>query len=224
MALSPEAQKRLAAVLDDGERRKSQIFKLPLLRDRFVAVRGLLRLTLAGYLDADPASLRFETGEYGKPRLLSGSLHFNLSHSEDRLLIAVADFPDVGIDIETIKPRGSLDALAERCFSERELAQWRQVAEDQQIAGFYRLWTKKEAFVKAIGRGLALGMELCEFDLERDGQLTAIPAEYGPAAAWQVTELPISADVSAALVTARCGFELHRRELEGLCLIWGADR
>lgn len=214
LALSAEMQKKLAAVLDDDERQKANVFKLPLLRERYIAVRGLLRLALASYLDAEPASLRFEAGEYGKPALSCGSLHFNLSHSDDRLLIAVADFPDVGIDIEAIKPRGSLDALAERCFSERELALWRQLPEDRQMMGFYRLWTKKEAFVKAVGRGLALGMELCEFDLEPGGQLRGAPAEYGPASAWRVTELQIATDACAALVTRGFDFELRGRKFE----------
>lgn len=211
--LATDTIQSLLAILNDGERQKAQTFKFPLLRDRFIAVRGLLRQTLANYLNVEPATLSFETGEHGKPSLACDSLHFNLSHTADRLLIAVANFPDVGIDIETIASRSSLDGIAKRVFSKNEFIQWQQLAPEQQLAGFYRLWTKKEAFVKAVGRGIALGMELCEFELEANGQLIAIPAEYGMPSDWQVTELLVLPEISAALVTTRCGFELRRHEI-----------
>ncbi len=213
LALADETMPKLHAVLDQAERQKAQLLKFPVSRNRFIAVRALLRQTLAGYLEVDPASLRFETGAFGKPHLACGSLQFNLSHTADHLLIAVANFPDVGIDIESIQRRDRLDALATRVFSDRELSLWRQLPPEHQLMSFYRLWTKKEAFVKAVGRGIALGMELCEFSLEPEGQVKAIPAEYGKASDWLVTELEVSPDLKAALVTACCDFELHRREI-----------
>lgn len=214
LTLGADDLQHLAGVLEDGERQKAQAFRLPLMRDRYIAARGLLRQTLAGYLQADPASLKFETGEYGKPCLACGSLHFNISHSGDLLIIAVADFPDIGIDIENIKPRTSLESLARRCFSEREFDRWRQLPPAQQLETFYRLWTKKEAFVKAVGRGIALGLEQCEVELEEGGALLVIPAEYGPATAWKAIELPVETEACAALVAANCGFELRRFALE----------
>lgn len=213
LALGAEELLGLAGVMNDSERQKAQTFRLPLMHDRYVAVRGLLRQTLAGYLQVDPASLQFETGEYGKPCLACGSLYFNISHTGDFLLIAVADFPDIGVDIETVKPRGSLDGLARRCFSDCEFDRWQRLPEEQQLQTFYRLWTKKEAFVKAVGRGIALGLEHCEVELEPGGQLLAIPAEYGPAEAWKSTELPVEANACAALVAPNCGFALRRLEI-----------
>lgn len=211
---APAAIQRLAGLLNEQERQKAGSFRLPAMRDRFIAARGLLRQTLAGYLRADPAGLQFDIGEYGKPGLACGSLHFNISHSADWLLIAVADFADIGVDIEEIKPRGSLDNLAERCFSEREFQGWRQLPPERQLETFYRLWTKKEAFVKAVGRGIALGIEQCEIELGKGGGLLAIPAEYGPAAGWKVSELPVDAGTCAALVTANCGYVVRQLELE----------
>lgn len=213
LILTAEQLQRLFGLLSREEQERAQTFKLSTMRDRFVAVRGLLRRILAGYLDVAPESLRFDVSEYGKPGLVCGSLHFNLSHSADFLMIAVANFADIGIDVETIKARPSLDSLAKRCFSPRELAGWRQLPLDQQLQCFYRLWTKKEAFVKAVGRGIALGLELCELELEAGGQLLAIPADYGAVLAWQVTELPVSPEVGAALVTKRCPFGLSRRDI-----------
>ncbi len=210
-ALEAEEVKRSAGILNDNERQKAQAFRLPIMRDRYISVRVLLRRTLAGYLRVDPADLAFEIGEHGKPRLACGSLSFNLSHSGDSLIIAVADFPGIGVDIETIKPRSSLESIATRCFSDWEFERWQRLPAEQQLETFYRLWTKKEAFVKAVGRGIALGLEQCEVELERDGNLLAVPAEYGPATDWKATELPVDANSCAALVTANCGFLLRRQ-------------
>lgn len=214
--LPAETLGRLALLLSEEESAKAQSFKFPHLRNRYVAAHGMLRQTLASYLAVDPAGLRFGTGDYGKPELIGDVLHFNVSHTADTLLIAVADMADIGVDIETVKPHRNLASLAERCFSEREYYEWRQLAADEQLLVFYRLWTKKEAFVKAVGRGIALGVERCEFDWIHGGCLLAIPDEYGPAAAWKVHELQVDAGFSAALVTPNVRYDLRRLVLEGV--------
>ena len=101
LTLAPENRQALEAMLSDGERQKARSFQREMMRDRYIAVRGLLRQTLASYLHVEPASLQFVLGEHGKPSLADAALHFNLSHSADTLLIAVADFTDIGVDIET---------------------------------------------------------------------------------------------------------------------------
>lgn len=214
LTLAPENRQALEAMLSDGERQKARSFQREMMRDRYIAVRGLLRQTLASYLHVEPASLQFVLGEHGKPSLADAALHFNLSHSADTLLIAVADFTDIGVDIEIIRARGSLGSLARRCFSQREFQAWCLLAPDQQEINFYRLWTKKEAFVKAVGRGIALGLDRCEVELGPGGELRAIPDEYGLATDWKAIELPVHADVCAALVAENCGFSLRRLQLQ----------
>ncbi|OHX34443.1 hypothetical protein BJL95_17420 [Methylomonas sp. LWB] len=200
---------RLAEVLSADERARAAAFKFAHLRDRYVVGRGLLRQTLASYTGSDPAGLRFRVGEFGKPAL-SGGPGFNVSHTADALLIAVADAADIGIDIEAVKPARDLSGLAERCFSVDEYAVWLSLAESERVAAFYRLWTKKEAFVKAVGRGIALGVELCEFDVTAGGGLRKVPDEYGPVEAWRVEELDAGADFSAALVGPARAYRLRR--------------
>ncbi|WP_020482948.1 4'-phosphopantetheinyl transferase family protein [Methylomonas sp. MK1] len=209
MRVPATALQQLTGLLTDDERCKAEVFKSALLRDRYLAVRGLLRQILAGYLDVEPSSLAFETGRYGKPALIGYALHFNLSHSADTLLLAVADFAGIGVDIETFRPRQHLDRLAERCFSHQEYQDWCQLSADARFEVFYRLWTKKEAFVKAVGRGIALGIEQCEFQLEKGGQLLAIPPEYGSANTWLVHELDVDDASRAALVTPACYYDLR---------------
>ncbi len=201
------------ALLSGDEKLKAESFKFPLLRNRYIAVRGLLRQTLAGYLDVDPVGLRFDIGQHGKPALSGGHLHFNLSHSADTLVMAVGNIADIGIDIEISKPKRDLAQLAERCFSAKEYQGWCQLPPAQQGPAFYRLWTKKEAFVKAVGRGIVLGVERCEFELVSGGKLLDIPAEYGPAHAWQVHELDVGEEACAALVTPDCAYALRRLAL-----------
>lgn len=213
LRLSAAALQQLTGLVTDDEKSKAEAFKSTLLRDRYLAVRGLLRQTLAAYLDVQPSTLVFETGQYGKPALVGGALHFNLSHSADTLLIAVADFADIGVDIEISRPRQHLDSLAERCFSDQEHQAWCNLSADEQLDAFYRLWTKKEAFVKAVGRGIALGIEQCEFELGKSGQLLAIPPAYGPVSAWMVHELDVDGASCAALATPACSYDLRRLAL-----------
>ncbi|WP_064010964.1 4'-phosphopantetheinyl transferase family protein [Methylomonas methanica] len=205
LSLSADTLARLASRLSGDETLKAQAFKFPTLRDRYIAARGLLRETLAGYLAVDPAALTFVSGPYGKPALLDEALHFNISHTADSLLIAVANFADIGIDMEAVKLRRNFESLAERCFSDREYQGWCELPAELQAGAFYRLWTKKEAFVKAVGRGIALGLEQCEFALGSGGQLVAIPDEYGPASAWLVHELDVDGTVAPALDYRRPG-------------------
>jgi 4'-phosphopantetheinyl transferase len=205
LSLSADTLACLASRLSDEETLKAQAFKFPTLRDRYIAARGMLRETLAGYLAVDPTALKFVSGPYGKPALLDEALHFNISHTADSLLIAVANFSDIGIDIEAVKLRRNFDSLAQRCFSEPEYQGWCGLPAEMQAEAFYRLWTKKEAFVKAVGRGIALGVEQCEFALDVGGQVLAIPDEYGPASAWLVHELDVGDAVNPALDHCRSG-------------------
>lgn len=204
---------QLAACLDSEERLRAQAFATPLLRDRFLAVRGLLRHTLGHYLATDPAGLRFSRNPHGKPALLGEALHFNLSHSGDWLAIAVSDLESIGVDIERLRPRPGLAAIAARCFSRQEFAVWQSRPEPLRQQLFYRMWTKKEAFVKAVGRGLSLGLAQCELDMASGRVFTGVPPECGAAADWQIHELQAEqmpdAELCGALVTPAAALRLR---------------
>jgi 4'-phosphopantetheinyl transferase len=202
---------KLTAVLNEQEKQRADTFQQPLLRNRYIAVRAITRHVLANYLSAQPADLQFSLGEYGKPDLISDSLYFNISHTDHLLLIAVGNLPDIGVDIELIKTRSNMDGMAKRCFAESEFQFWQPLPEPQSQETFYRLWTKKEAFVKAIGRGIALGLNRCEIESQKDGQIISIPEDYGLACDWKITEIPVIANFCAALVTPNLEFELRQR-------------
>lgn len=126
--------------------------------------RGILRRILSQYLDCSPESIRFEHNENGKPFLPESDICFNLSHSRDRLLIAVTAGREVGIDIEFRRGGINMAAIAGRWFSAAEqeffqtLLALSGVEGEKPEIGFFDIWSKKEAFVKAQGLGIFHGL------------------------------------------------------------------
>jgi 4'-phosphopantetheinyl transferase len=132
-----------AAVLSADERERAARFHFERDRDRFIAGRSSLRRILAGYLALDPATLVFEYNRFGKPALAGATgLHFNASHSEGRMLVAVAG-REVGVDLERERPGVGFDTIVQRYFPGTPPGE------------FFRAWARREAYLKAIGRGLA---------------------------------------------------------------------
>jgi 4'-phosphopantetheinyl transferase len=213
LALDVQSLDKLIVLLDQQELARARAFKLPAVRDRFVATRGLLRTILARYLQVDPAGLQFTAGEYGKPALSAEQLYFNLSHTADSLVIVVSDLENIGVDIERIKPRSSLPQLARRCFSKAEFNAWHLFSESQRQQVFYKLWTQKEAFVKAVGRGVALGLDRCEVDLAGSGFLK-VPQEYGLAENWRIIEFFLNQDLCGAVVAPNVEFVPSLRRID----------
>ena len=190
----------LSGFLDNRELDKAGTFKNLRMRNRYIAVRGLVRATLADYLGVRPATLQFIFGEYDKPALLGEQLHFNVSHTGNHLAIGVSDMQNIGVDIELHKTRNRLGELAKRTFTDQELNYWSGLVQSRQLPGFYQLWTKKEAFVKAVGRGIGLGLERCEVAVPEGLRFASIPPEYGLAEEWRIIEPCIPDYLSAALV------------------------
>lgn len=142
------------SMLSEQELARGARFVTAELRQRFCLSLALLRLTLAQYLDCEANEVGFYRGEHGKPYLENSNLQFNLSHSNDRMLLAVAHDIEVGIDIENMKRELEINELAARFFSSSEVNALSALPQAEQNSGFYRLWTRKEAYIKAIGQGL----------------------------------------------------------------------
>ncbi len=173
------------AVLTPEEIARSRRLSRPQQRDRQVRAWGQLRWLLGGLLRRSPRALRFSRTAYGKPQLEETRLQFNLSHSGDRLVVAAAWDRPLGVDVERLRPVPRMTALARRCFAPPELEAWQGLPAAARQRAFFRFWTLKEAFVKADGRGLALGVTRCVFTLEPLA-LRAVPAECGEVGDWQV--------------------------------------
>ena len=128
-------------------------------RDRFFAGRGILREVLAGYLGEEPGSIRLSEGEFGKPHLsdhLDGdSISFNVSHAGNYLLMAFSAGREIGVDLEQVRHDLPYRAMAERYFSAREQEELFTLPREEQLAAFYRCWTRKEAYLKGAGTGFS---------------------------------------------------------------------
>ncbi len=188
-------------ILDAEEQARAEKFKNDLLRKRYVEVHGRLRKLLAKILNEQPEKINIKTAERGKPYLVdTPELAFNLSHSADAMVIAVGWNCQLGVDVEMCKPRTSLVGLVDKCFADEEIVYWNKLPEAQQIAAFYRFWTRKEAFVKATGHGIGLGLNLCVVSPENPAEFLRVPAECGEASIWHTLDLELGQGVCGALV------------------------
>ena len=122
----------------------------------YIISHAYLRRVLAQQLACKPLDLVFEKNAHGKPFLLNHAVQFNLSHSGDYALIALSDAP-VGIDIERHKPAKDVLAIAQRYFTPVEYLYIKNQADQNKISTFYDIWSMKEAYVKALGEGIAYG-------------------------------------------------------------------
>ena len=143
--------------LKADERERAQRFRFPQHRTRFISARGMLRKLLGYYLSLAPQNIKLGIGLQGKPFVQSQSphqLYFNVSHSQKLVLMAFSTSSEVGIDVEG--PQSHLDhqAIAKRIMNEQEASWFHSLPESKQKSAFFTCWTRKEAFVKAHGKGL----------------------------------------------------------------------
>jgi 4'-phosphopantetheinyl transferase len=173
------------ALLSNDERARQRSFVSPELRRRFGAARAGLRTLLGRHLDLDPRHLAFATNEFGKPRLAGdGHVHFNLSHCEERAVLAISDAAEVGIDLERERPIEHVD-LAKRYFHPTEVAAITASRDEAaQRRAFFLVWTLKEAVVKALGTGLSTPLDSFEVAIGASAPRLAVAPEGAPQTWW----------------------------------------
>ena len=146
-------------LLSADERERAGRFAAPEPRRRYVGARARLRRVLSLYLGLPPGEIVFRYGPQGKPFVLpSGpeeAPRFNLSHSGDRLLVAVARGAEVGVDLERIAPGFPASEVAARFLAPEEAGALEGLPADQQLSEFFHLWARKEAVLKGLGTGLS---------------------------------------------------------------------
>jgi len=169
LRVSPDCAERFTATLAPDERARAARFRFPEHRERFIAAHGALRDILSRYLDLPADQLTFSITPHGKPTLAAPDhawLQFNLSHSGALALIAVARDRPIGIDVEHLIPPDNFPRLVEQFFSANENAAFRALPESKRAAAFFAGWTRKEAYVKALGTGVSLPLD--HFDVTMD--------------------------------------------------------
>jgi len=186
---------RLASILSQDESQRAARFRFDTHRDRFIAARGILRSLLGTYLHSAADALQFEYGPNGKPTLTApfaeSGLTFNLAHSEDLALFAVTRLGPIGVDVEQNRPVTDVDELVARFFSPRETALFQTLPTSQKNAAFFNLWTRKEAWLKATGEGIAHSLNLVEvtFLPGEPAQILGLPETPALKSDWALREL-----------------------------------
>ncbi len=190
-------------VLSPDEKERRSRFYSERDRQAFTICRWGLRNHLAAAMGVEPRTLRFRIGPYGKPHLCNDALNFNVSHSEDLALIAISELPCVGVDIEYQRSLDDLPALARQNFSPAEQEALQQLPDELKCAGFFCCWSRKEAFIKAVGRGLSFPLKQFDVSLDPRGpaQLLALRELDFADRDWVLHELLIDRNYRAALVT-----------------------
>jgi 4'-phosphopantetheinyl transferase len=191
-------------VLADDERERAARFHFERDRRRFIAARTALREVLGRYLQRDPAALAFAYAERGKPSLTGdgdGALEFNLSHAQERALLAVRRAGPLGVDVEYVPRTLEWEGIAARCFCPGEIRSIGDRPAPARPGRFFELWTRKEAVIKATGEGL--GAPLTEIDttiappgwfleslVPDDDYVAAVAGEgrLGPLRTWRFTD------------------------------------
>lgn len=203
----------LAVLLTEEERARAARFVRPLNGAQYIAARGTVRKILAGYLGVAPQAIVFAVGPHGKPSV--EGLSFNFSDSGALGALAVSREGALGVDIERVSERGHA-ALARRYFAPAEIAAFEALPEAEQAAAFYRVWTRKEAFLKAMGTGLATDLRAFEVSLTEEARLLRVDDKLSEdRAAWTMASFT-PAEGYAGAVAARTGgatLELVNRAL-----------
>lgn len=197
---------RLRALLSDEERARAARFLAPLHGDRFTVAHGRLREFLAHRLGVSPDSLQFASGQYGKPHLsghlAQSGLQFNLSHSGGLGLLGWAEGKEIGVDIELWRPLSDEAALVRRFFSQAENLAYAALSPAERTQGFFECWTRKEAYIKAVGRGL--GLPLDSFDVAfgpgRKAAILRASAELPNEPKWSLAAPKLEGGASAAII------------------------
>ena len=150
-------------LLNEAERTRHESYRFEKDRQRFAFTQSSKRIILARYLGEKPHELSFDANKQGKPSLLG--LEFNISHTESLSILAVSAKQSLGIDIEKVRPQEDLEELSEKVLTESEQSALLNLPTREHLAAFYRFWTAKEAYLKAIGTGFEVEPHQVQIDL-----------------------------------------------------------
>ena len=216
----PEAElRRLGRLLSADEAARAERFVHISDRWRYVAAHGFVRLVLAAYLGISPDAVAFRSNSDGKPRLAHPErLRFNLSHSRRRGLLAVSANREVGVDIEEIRDVGDIEDLAKTCFSPVEQVALAALPAAQRRWAFFAGWTRKEAFLKALGEGLSRPLDSFDVSLAPGEPARLLRVEGMPSApeSYAVRSLEPAPGYIGALVVDGNQASVHWRRWDSL--------
>lgn len=200
-----ETVQQLAAALSTDEKERSQRLHFHEHRNYYIAGRGILRCLIAYYTGMAPEQVCFDYTSNGKPFLMNptggNQLNFNLSHSGQLVVYVFTLNRRVGVDIEQLRFISEIEQIAVSNFSREEYLELLEVVESAQLKAFFNCWTRKEAFIKAIGDGISFPLDQFTVSLKpgEPAQILNVHGSKKEAASWSMFELPLVDDYAAAL-------------------------
>lgn len=216
LAPGPDSLRSARAALSADESERAALFHFDKDRNRFILAHASLRNILSRYIHRPLHEVEFSVDAFGKPSLVSDAdISFNLSHSGDYALIAVARTRKVGIDVERIRHEMEFESLARRFFSPAEVTGLMSVPPEQRSMAFYNGWTRKEAYIKAHGLGLSLPLDSFDVSLspKEPASLRATRPDPREAARWALFPLEVAPGYAGALVVELAVPDGSTREL-----------
>ena len=213
LCVAPAELPRLAGLLSDSERERAARYLYAKDREQFTITRARLRLLLGRYLGIDPTRIEFGSSNTGKPTLPGTTLSFNVSHTQGLALIALTEGRELGVDVERIRTYPTHLDMATRYFTPGESRRLNTLLPTESERAFFHVWTRKEAFLKAIGLGLSHGLERFEVSVPPDDpcRLLHIDGDATVAAGWTLMNLELEAGYVGALAVEGTGYRVEVR-------------
>lgn len=192
----------LHALLRPDEQERAARFHFERHRRQFIVARGVLRTLLGDYLGLAATAVSFTYTSHGRPDVAGTALSFNISHSGELALMAFGWRRVLGVDVEEVRELSDAPGIAERFFAPREVAVFRQVPLAQQSEAFFNCWTRKEAFIKAIGEGLSHPLDRFEVTLRpgEPARLLTVDGSAAEAARWRLVAIDPGPGYIGALI------------------------
>lgn len=201
--------------LSGDEQARANRFYFDHDRAHYIVARGLLRQLLGGYLHVPAHEVAFAYGQHGKPELAAeqavSGIRFNISHAQGVALLAFGRHREVGVDIEQVRPLDDGEQIAERFFSQNEVAVFTAVPPEQKPQAFFNCWTRKEAFIKVIGEGLSCPLDSFDVTLKpgEPAELLQVKGSQEAAARWRLENLEPASGYAGAVIAEGREWRLH---------------
>jgi 4'-phosphopantetheinyl transferase len=205
--------------LSDAEKVRAQGFASPWLQENFIIARGYLRVLLCYYTSIPAEKVVFSYGRFGKPFLCKPKdvkLYFNLSHTEEYVLYAFQISNNIGVDIENKNRNLEINKLKAYFLTNLELEELHHISLYKQKFVLYKMWVRKEAFVKCLGKGLSLPLNKLQMGLNAESASQLISVQDQKYTNWKIIDLTLSPDHLGAIVTPRTPKQIEYFDLKEL--------